>query len=283
MDKEDSRALFYEPVKKIRTSKLLSELYEESFIPSHLEYAIVKGSAKKGTAKILNFCSEVYSLVSNRDLCLPYEGELEKLHKRTGLTFNLKYKVEPSGVFYMDVILANQKIEITKGDIILPKIRFINSYNGKVRFGVSMGYYRIHCKNGLSLPPTNLISHQEVTHTINMATEAEVQHLINLTSNFSTRAADIAKGYKPLIRKEVVLTHAVKLMELASKKTKFPVGLIYEARERWDYERKYIKTKPTYWLVYNCLNYALNHSRYKLEGYRRAEIDQEVLALLLKS
>ena len=73
---------------------------------------------------------------------------------------------------------------------------------------------------------------------------------------------------------------AVSRIEEVIESTSFPIGLMEDAQVRAAMEQTRHKLPSTDWLIYNALNYVINHEAETLQGRKAERIDREVLDYL---
>ena len=252
-------------VKKVETQSLLGSDFK---IASGISHAIVgKGD------KILHFCSEGYGLVPNRQIYEEFVGYFEEHNiafDATGINFR-------DSRFKMNFALTDYPIDMGGGDILFPAIGILNSYNGYQKYQFEVGIWRKVCSNGLSI----LVDGETIKmlHTPQVTEGMAVEKSIDLLTNFLELYDDAIEPFEEL--QDFPVHDVPARIQEVVEATKFPVGLLQLSIDRALQELKDYKLAPTDWLVYNCLNYQLNHHVDNLVGRKASAIDKEVLQYLL--
>lgn len=230
-----------------------------------------------GGKHIVNSCSKDYGLVNNRTLLEPLITHLEKNHT-----------VEPTFIshhgyskFYLDLTIKDETFKFEK-DHIFAKIRVNNSYDGRVKFGLEFGFYRVACKNGLTALIEGSSHNMKLRHTMSSTAGIDEKALDHL-EEFLGNAPQIVKNYKVLNTKAWKIERAQELMEQILEETKFPKKSLEIATERLRYENG-IGYPINPWLIYNAMNYALyNSPNSRMLTHKRDKVDAQVLHHIVNS
>jgi hypothetical protein len=267
------------PVRKIALKDLkLDFVYNQD-----LDHAIVV-DLKEGP-KIVNFCSKNYTLIKNEDLFIPLAKKLEEKYK--GVTAVVKHYRDSK--FYVDFIIKEFAMKILKkgDDVIVPRLRGANSYDGSLTYRFSFGFYRPFCENMINANTEviELDDDEEVDfenlvmrHTLS-ASEAVSQTLAGLES-FLEFAPKMKQVYKQLITKEYTHAQALERLELIARQSKYPPNSKEYALLQLDKERKQFPI--TDYILYNSLNSGLyNNPKSKMKDHKKDKVDLRVLDYLL--
>ena len=252
-------------VEKVETKSILGVDYKPA---SGISHAIV------GKGKILHFCSKDYGLVPNRGIYDSFVNYFEK-HKM---------KFEASGTafrdsrFQMDFAMLDHPTKMdNKGDILFPSIRVLNSYNGYLRYKFAIRILRLVCSNGM----TALVDEQviDMLHTPQVEDGVAVEKSMELLHDFMGIYSDAVEPF--IVLQDFPVKDIPNRIEEVIDATDFPIGLKDLAVERALKEIKDYQLESTDWLVYNALNYQLNHNADNLLGRKAARLDKQVLQYLL--
>lgn len=261
----------YFPVRKVP----IEEIAAGYDYPSGLSHAIIV-TKPDGEERIVQFCSDLYHLVPN-DTVIP------ELEKEVSRFFKIEKKIKMWGWsrFFIDFIIKDKSIEISKGDNVFARFRTINSYDGAIRYHYQMGFWRQICGNGLTIPigeVRELVS----MHTPKLGKETSFEALLQMTSEFMAEASDIAEIYYEL-QENTVKDWMMRIEEVAEE-TSFPISLTEDVAYRMGKELEALPgIEPNDWLVYNAFNYQLNHNdELKAKESKKDTMDQEVLDYLLR-
>lgn len=246
-----------------------------SFNPRHTHFVVVDTPDGK---VIVNSCSKDYTLVDNKKLLDPFI----KFFREGGYDVEWNVSIRNDAVFYIDAIFKNSSVVIHKksGDLVFPKLRINNSYDGSVRYSESLGFYRQVCSNGLTVPdgPMTTISKKKHTRQVmEITTEASIFERV---TQFINQSGDYVIGYQTL-QEQKVASLEDRIQEIIEL-TKFPTRQAEAVLERAIYERDQLKVPQNDWLVYNAFNYQLNHNEeISRADHKKDQIDLEVLNFLL--
>jgi len=246
----------------------------EGLITSGLKIksGISHGIVAKNT--LIHTCSPDYGLVENKVIYagfMEYFTKLKTPFKAIGTNFqNVR--------FSMDFALMDHPIEIgSKKDRVYPSIRVLNSYNGTQRYTVSIRVLREICTNGLTAMVDEHVI--KMLHTPQVEDGVAVEKSVTLLEDFLGVYEDAVEPFLEL-QDFPVRDIAARIDEVATA-VKFPVGLTEQAIERAMQEIREFKLAQTDWLVYNALNFQLNHHADNLVGRKADSLDKEVLSYLL--
>lgn len=259
------------PVEKVPVEEI-SPGYEH---PSGLSHAVIV-TKPDGVKRVVQYCSDIYYLVPNATIIPAFENEMSRFFK-----IEKKIRTQRWARFFVDFILRDKVLAMSKKDDIFPRISLINSYDGSIRYHFMVGFWRQVCSNGLMIPAGEV---KKITsmHTPKLGKETSFEAVLEMASQFLAEASDIAEVYREL-QDQPVSDWMMRIEEVVEE-TRFPVSLQEEVAERMEKELIMLpEAKPNDWLIYNAFNYQLNHNEdLKAKESKKDEIDQEVLAYLLR-
>lgn len=243
-------------------------------VPSGLKN-VVRVTKPDGTQRTVNYCSDIYHLVKNEDVVVPFQQAISKY-----------YEVEPSfrirdwSKFYVDFIIKNKSVSIMKGDDLQTRIRMINSYDGSAKYQFYVSFWRKVCANGM-MGWVDAGHRVKKMHTPAIGKEVEFGSILEMTSLFIADMSDNSELYKELTDHE--LTRPYERIEEVIEETSFPTSLAEDVVERFEKEKDILSVKVANdWLVYNAFNYQLNHNQdVQTKEQKRDKIDVEVLDHLI--
>ena len=262
----------YFPVEKIPIEDILPG-YDH---PSGLSHAIII-KLPDNKRRIVQFCSELYHLLPNRDIVPIFETELSKYYQ-----IETSVKMDRWARFYIDFLLKDKLINIQDGDPIFPRVRLANSYDGSVRFHYELGFFRLLCTNGMTVPVGDSVRKIVSMHTPKLGEETSFEKVFQLTSEFVAERLNISEIYVELQNQPVRDIHS--RVEEIIDNTSFPIKLHEDVLSRVEQEVAALPgIKPNDWLVYGGFNYQLNHGDdFKAKEAKKNDIDLEVLDYLIK-
>jgi hypothetical protein len=268
MKANDLNAL-YQPVEKV----LMEELLPEFQHLSGQKHAMVL-TLPNGKKEIVNYCSDDYYLVQNKDIIPAFIEEISKFFK-----VETSIKVRNDTRFYVDFHLKQKEFTMFKGDIIYPAIRYVNSIDGSVKYHWEMLFWRQICSNGLK----GFVNWDSVKnmHTPGLENITDFTKVMEMTSLFLAEADEHFENYR-FLQSQNVKKPALRIEEVLDE-TDFPKSLEEDVLYRLETESQQLGiSQITDWLVYNAFNYQLNHAEeYKAREEKKAKIDAQVFQYLL--
>lgn len=231
------------------------ELRDQVVFPSGMENMITMLEGDK--MNIVSQCSDNYYLAKNEDI----HTMVSSMLKDVGIDFHFGSRMTGLAEFEMVYILKTGKEEVNKlkvGDL-YPTIRVINSYNRRIKLGIKSGIFRVWCENGCA----NL--HSEGTELNSLHTSALRTYIKesveSLTEGLITSFHDMLGDYSKMT--QIPVANPMEIIEQSME----GLGIRKNRKELFE-ERVGIETvefsrlgmQPNMFLVYNVLNYGLNHS-----------------------
>lgn len=261
----------YFPVEKVPVKEIMPG-YEH---PSGISHAIVV-TKPDGTKRVVQYCSNTYYLVPNNTIIPIFEKEISRFFK-----IEKRIRAFNWAIFSIDFLLKDKLISIMDEDLILLRITMINSYNGSRKYHFQTGFFRVICSNGMMIPAGS-VNKITAMHTPKLGKETSFEAVLEMTSKFLSEASEIAEVYYEL-QEQPVSDWMMRIEEVAEG-TKFPISLKEDVTDRMYQELLALpEAEPNDWLVYSAFNYQLNYNEeFKAKESKREEMDQDVLAYLLK-
>lgn len=264
--------LAFLPVEKVLLTDLLPGFKTNSY-NSHL--IIVDGN------RIVNSCSDRYTLLPNRDIIEPLM-DLLKANLPDG-DIKLTSKVYQDAIFNFHLTINSHPIEMGKKynmDTLYPSITIDNSYNGKRKLSYLFSIMRKVCTNGMMIP-VELFPAATFMHTPEEG-EIATSKVMELFTTFMENLGIFIEPFEELRATPVFNIHH--RVDEVIEATKFPVSLRDDVIERISLERHQLNLPLTQWVVYNGFNYLLNHSEnIEMAPYKRQRIDSEIQLFLLEN
>jgi len=263
-----NKNLFY-PVEKV----LASDIAPGLGFNSNITHAVVVNTPNG--KQVVNFCSEDYRLVPNAEILPPLIGELGDSWKIEVLS-----RTFAESMFYIDVIFKNKKFKISGKDDIFPKLTIYNSYNGKMRYQFIMGFYRLICSNGLTIPIVDSLTKIKAMHTPKIEKLVDPDTIKIMVNEFNQNAIELMEPY--LILQDQKVGNMPLRIESVIDDTAFPGRQLENVIDRATEEIQ-SGLAPTDWVTYNAFNYQLNHNEeIGMPEHKKNKLDQEVLDYLLR-
>jgi hypothetical protein len=262
------------PVKKVKASAKISH-------SSWLSHEIVV-TTPNGDMRV-NVCSEDYNLVPNKKLFTPI---VEKLSEDWEI--EARVSVRDWAKFYVDFIFKDKPCKgATKKDLLFPRLRMVNSYDGSVKYSFYFAIWRLICSNGARAVIPESVRQGKFMHTPQLGdNEADNNEtalaMLERLGHFIGNFKEIVQGYQPLIQSTRTETEALTLMQEVQLQTSYPKKLVEVAYQRLQLESHQLKQPINDYLVYNALNYALfQGGQSEIPEHKKDKKDSEVLDYLL--
>ncbi len=223
--------------------------------------------------KLVSFCSEDYNLIPNESIV---EGFKEFLTNQ-GFDYDFYYRSYGNVRFKMEFYLKGGQFNLgtkEKPDMVSPSLYVWNSYNRSLKFQFGVQAMRLVCTNGLTAMAN--LKHLVMTHTSG-SIEA-IPKSLSLIEDFETHFDEVLETYEDL--RHIPVRDIESRIRDVVEETSFPVYLADLAFQRAQREIIESQLKPTDWLVYNSLNYTLNHHADHLLGRKADDLDRRVLTYL---
>lgn len=266
---------------------------------SNTEYAYRIVGKIGGKDKLLNQCSKVYQLVKNEEIFPNIISVLENFTvdgKKIDYTANFYHIGNVR--FYAEFIITDKRYSYKMNgtnDEIMPVLKVQHSYNGKTKYRIMFGYYRLICTNGLmvaveEMKEFNLCivgKHTESIKKSFLKLDAMLQNFTENATSITSRLTDKYEmlGGRWVAKVEDRITEVLKATKISMIDTSKFNTLNY-ITERIDSESKKkgfgYNGKVNDWLIYNAINQYLNDDNRNVAiPEKRMEIDSKVLEYML--
>ncbi|MEO1485702.1 MAG: DUF932 domain-containing protein [Bacteroidota bacterium] len=230
---------------------------------------------RRGLERAITSNGKIVNVVSNSYGHLPNQvffKKAEEMMQNSGLNFELQTINRDDRAFAMEFIISD-KSQFTvkhKDDVILPMLRFKNSYDGSERTSGHFGFYRLVCSNGLHVAKANI--HFSIRHTKNN-THLVMPRLNSLFNRFmNNEFYSIVEKF--LKMQSVELLDTKKFVQEVLERTKLfkyecsdknmdPSKKSREVLKILDNESLAMGTNPNLWLGYNAFNSVLHRNMKK--------------------
>ena len=221
--------------------------------------------------KIVNVVSNSYGHIPNQ----LFFKKAEEMLSDAQLNYHKRTINRNDRSFITDFIIddKSQFSVKNKEDLILPMLRFKNSYDGSEKTSGHFGFYRKVCSNGLHVSQAEI--EFSIKHSKNN-TDLIMPRLNNLFEKFLdnefytiTKKFDKMKEFKIIDTKEFVraILDKTKLFRYeCSDKNSEPSKKSREVLEILNYEALLLNEEPNLWLGYNAFNAVLHHTLKKTFG-----------------
>lgn len=241
--------------------------------------------------KIVNVVGDDYGFISNQNFFGKFEEKLREEH----IEFEVKYTNYDDSRFTADYILdgslkvdPKHKGKYGMPDIIKPKMRLTNSYDGKVPLAGYFGFYRQICSNGLHGHVNELaFTKKRIGRNIEEIIFPTLSDMIEKYKKDDQ--VEIFRKFEVLAEKTISkseLENVVKYIATSEKLFKFeksdknPEPSIQSqfVLDTISKECDSLHVKPNAWIVYNAFNeWIYSDDRNKKNDGNRKEVDVKVL------
>jgi hypothetical protein len=241
-----------------------------------------------GEKQILNVCSSRYNLVPNSEIFLPIVQELNA----RGIEYKVNFKSIDNVKFYGEFIITDDVMSIGMDeDKIHHKINIAHSYNGLLNYSINMGYYRLVCSNGLTIPVKGQEKHNfsmKGKHTPKMS--EMVNQALDLLDRTITQKSLVAETFKTMANTKVTdlegtmvnLMEGIKMNAVNARSGNKSNNFEY-AMDIAKKEASKLDSDMNLWLVYNAVNNAIfsDELNSKHDEFRMQE-DAKLMDLVLE-
>lgn len=233
--------------------------------------------------EIVNVCSSKYGLLKNENFFLKVEEKLidADVHYITR-SINRENRS-----FAVDYILQDDRYEIAingnKKDSILPKLRFLNSYDGSGKTQGTFGFYRQVCSNGLHIAETKLKF--DVKHRGNIC-ELVLPEIDNLIEKFMNNEYYSLKQKAEFLSSNKLTDVQTFVKKICNETNVFKFEKSDKNPEPSKYadmvintifsEANQIGVEPNMWLGYNAFNQILYSDTFKKSFDKELDFDAEI-------
>ena len=243
---------------------------------SHLNKMIVTTDSD-GTERIVNFCSEWYSLVPIADILIP----LEKVLKSEGVKYKATYKHHNHCRFYVDYVIEGIEKKIQKADSLNQRISIRHSYDGQMTFSINHGIYRQICSNGMMGWSSDFAFSRK--HSSGLTAETIEEMTFEMVASMKDSFEEAVEVFEVLAERKVE-KWADRLLEVLNAVSGTPKRFAEEIEQVIMKESAELKVPVTDWLIFNGINYQLNHNQeIKKTIEHREKVDAKVLDYMLKT
>ncbi|WP_066224939.1 DUF932 domain-containing protein [Formosa haliotis] len=273
----------------------LSKLQQdEIFVPSEMKslQSLIQLPSRRGLENVIISNGKIVNVVSNSYGHVPNENffkRAEAMLKDANLKYLKRTINRGDRSFITDFIIEDRKQFSVKhsDDLILPMLRFKNSYDGSEKTSGHFGFYRKVCANGLH------VSKAEVEFSIKHSknnTELIMPRLNLLFDKFLdnefysiTKQFEIMKDFRILDTKAFVkhILEQTKLFRYeCSDKNDNPSKKSREVIEVLNSESILLNEPPNLWLGYNAFNSIL-HRTLKKTFSQQERLDKKLFETIL--
>jgi hypothetical protein len=265
-------------------------------MPCNQEYSKIVVGQINGGDFFLNACSPRYELVENK-LIFPNIEQILNDHK---IKFDIQYSHTQNVRFYANYMITDKRYGYTMNgtsDTIQPMLRVTHSYNGLTKYKIIMGYFRVVCSNGLTIPVQEMEKYNLVIigkHTTSIL--RSLKQLDSLLTVFSNEAIQITRAITDkyeMLGGRMVVNLQDRVTEVL---TQNKIGMVDNQNfntvnnivDRIKVEMNDTALgyggKANDWLVFNGINQYLNDDSINIAApEKRMETDSKVLEFMLEN
>ncbi len=267
----DSDLLF--DVRKVPVGDILAPGFEK--VKKNVSFAIIKDFGSKKDPEILSFVSPKYELITNREILESFQ----EMFIEKGLRTEMNYQAFNDVRFRISFTLMDFNEPIQPGDLVAPEFYVTNSYNGSQRYQFGLRVKRLVCSNGLTMWVNE--NKVRMLHTPGAGEGVAIEKSFKAIEEFLPAFEETLDPYYELAERKLTGNEMRERIQEVAEETSFPVTLTDDALLQVMEDVKNLNAEPSDWLVYNALNYQLNHNTPNLLGRKADRIDHEVLDYLM--
>ena len=262
---------------------------DEIFVPSEMKSlkSLTQMESRRGLENAIISNGKIVNVVSNSYGHVPNElffKKAEEMLTDARLNYQKRTINRNDRSFITDFIIDdnNQFSVKNEKDLILPMLRFKNSYDGSEKTSGHFGFYREVCSNGLHVSQAEI--EFSIKHSKNN-TDLIMPRLNNLFDKFLdnefytiTKKFDRMREFEIIDTKEFVkeILESTKLFRYeCSDKNNDPSKKSREVLEILDNEALLLDEKPNLWIGYNAFNQML-HNTLKKSFSQQERLDKKL-------
>ena len=262
---------------------------DEIFVPSEMKSlkSLTQMESRRGLENAIISNGKIVNVVSNSYGHVPNElffKKAEEMLTDARLNYQKRTINRNDRSFITDFIIDdnNQFSVKNEKDLILPMLRFKNSYDGSEKTSGHFGFYREVCSNGLHVSQAEIAF--SIKHSKNN-TDLIMPRLNNLFDKFLdnefytiTKKFDRMREFEIIDTKEFVkeILESTKLFRYeCSDKNNDPSKKSREILEILDNEALLLDEKPNLWIGYNAFNQML-HNTLKKSFSQQERLDKKL-------
>jgi len=262
---------------------------DEIFVPSEMKSlkSLTQMESRRGLENVIVSNGKIVNVVSNSYGHVPNElffKKAEKMLTDAGLNYQKRTINRNDRSFITDFIIDDKsQFSVKNGkDLILPMLRFKNSYDGSEKTSGHFDFYRKICSNGLHVSQAEI--EFSIKHSKNN-TDLIMPGLNNLFDKFLDneyytiiQKFDTMKNIRILDTKEFVkaILDCTKLFRHeCSDKNSDPSKKSREVIKILNYEALLLHEEPNLWLGYNAFN-AVLHNTLKKSFSQQERLDKKL-------
>ena len=262
---------------------------DEIFVPSEMKSlkSLTQMESRRGLENVIISNDKIVNVVSNSYGHVPNElffKKAEEMLTDAELNYQKRTINRDDRSFITDFIIDDNSQFSVKNekDLILPMLRFKNSYDGSEKTSGHFGFYRQVCSNGLHVSQAEI--EFAIKHSKNN-TDLIMPRLKNLFDKFLDnefytipKKFDMMKEFKIIDTQDFVkaILDKTKLFKYeCSDKNSEPSKKSREVIETLNYEALLLNEEPNLWLGYNAFN-AVLHNRLKKSFGQQERLDKKL-------
>tara|TARA_B100000378_G_scaffold114333_1_gene91753 strand:+ start:2373 stop:3209 length:837 start_codon:yes stop_codon:yes gene_type:complete len=262
---------------------------DEIFVPSEMKSlrSLTRIESRRGLENAIISNGKIVNVVSNSYGHIPNElffRRAEEMLTDAQLNYQKRTINRDDRSFITDFIIDDNSQFSVKNekDLILPMLRFKNSYDGSEKTSGHFGFYRQVCSNGLHVSQVEI--EFAIKHSKNN-TDLIMPRLNNLFDKFVdnefyaiTKKFDRMREFKIIDTKEFVkaILDRTKLFRYeCSDKNNDPSKKSREILEILDNEALLLNDEPNLWIGYNAFNQML-HNTLKKSFSQQERLDKKL-------
>lgn len=238
-----------------------------------------------GFETLINSCSNVYELVPNADIF----PKVEEILRKANIDFTAQYSMFDYSRFFAEYKINEGGISIgNSDDLIYPRLIIDHSYNGLVKYNLTFGYFRLVCKNGLTVP----VEGQEKVNI--SVTGKHTKSIVESLNELESKLQYFAKNRKKFTEKfEIIAERWIenwsdRVLAVIEGTNVGKRGYNQICDKIKEEAAKFNEGKVNDWLIYNGFNYHLFNAKtkdgkeYETSIDLRRKADEKVLSFIIE-
>lgn len=252
------------------------------------EFDIVVYPADKPKGYKVASVADRYNLVDNQIF-----ADLRKKLVSLNVEFEENYEMSDYSVFVGNIVLKkmngkNLGFSVGENDLVYPKIILRKSYNSRIKYAFMFGFFRLICKNGLTIPVPEM-KHFNFNyigkHTAKLSESiSKLELKINEYIDFAENK-NIGERFNAMTKNTYIANYGERV-EAVMTANKIALGIgnknLNIVLNTIEMEAKILNSPVNDWLIYNGINSLIYKHNVKTDEVREV-MDREVLNYILKT
>jgi len=246
-----------------------------------------KSKALVSEGRIVNVVSDHYGFLDNAN----YFTEIERRLIDADINYVTRSENRDNCSFSVDYIMNDDRYFIdlkNTNDVVIPMLRFTNSYDGLTRTSGNFGFFRKVCNNGLHVAETKVGFRVKHNSTINEVVLPNISELVEkfldneyytLKRKFEVLAETPVASIEEFVKYTLGVTGLFKF-EKSEKNPTEPSAKAQMVIDIMKKESSLLGVEPSLWLGYNAFNEAIHTG--KADFTTQGKVDNKMFNAILE-